>query len=42
MNAPILTLREVSVRLGGSKGFLRKTVLPVQAVRNVSLELREG
>ena len=42
MNAPILTLREVSVQLGGSKGFLRKTVLPVQAVRNVSLELQEG
>jgi oligopeptide/dipeptide ABC transporter ATP-binding protein len=43
MNAsPILTLREVSVRLGGSKGFLRKTVPPVQAVRNVSLDLQEG
>jgi oligopeptide/dipeptide ABC transporter ATP-binding protein len=43
MNAsPILTLREVSVRLGGSKGFLRKTVAPVQAVRNVSLDLQEG
>jgi oligopeptide/dipeptide ABC transporter ATP-binding protein len=40
--SPILTLREVSVRLGGSKGFLRKTVPPVQAVRNVSLDLQEG
>jgi oligopeptide/dipeptide ABC transporter ATP-binding protein len=43
MNAPpILRLREVSVQLGGSKGFLRKTVPPVQAVRKVSLELQEG
>jgi len=42
MNAAILTLREVSVRLGGSKGFLRQTVPPVQAVRNVSLDLQEG
>jgi len=39
---PILTLRDVSVQLGGSKGFLRKTVPPVQAVRQVSLELQEG
>ena len=43
MNAPpILTLHEISVQLGGSKGFLRKTVPPVQAVRKVSLDLREG
>jgi len=35
-------LHEISVQLGGSKGFLRKTVPPVQAVRKVSLELHEG
>ena len=39
---PILSLRDVSVRLGGSKGLLRKTVPPVQAVRGVSLDLHEG
>ncbi len=39
---PILALRDISVRLGGSRGFLRKTVPPVQAVRSVSLELRQG
>ena len=39
---PILMVREVSVRLGGRRGFLRKTVPPVQAVRKVSLDLREG
>jgi len=39
---PILALRDISVRLGGSKGFLRKTVPPVQAVRSVSLELQQG
>jgi oligopeptide/dipeptide ABC transporter ATP-binding protein len=42
MNAPILSLRNVSVALGGSKGFLRTTVPPVQAVRGVSLDLHEG
>ena len=36
------TLRDVSVLLGGSKGFLRKTVPPVRAVTEVSLDLREG
>jgi oligopeptide/dipeptide ABC transporter ATP-binding protein len=39
---PILSLRDVSVRLGGSKGLLRKAVPPVQAVRGVSLDLHEG
>jgi oligopeptide/dipeptide ABC transporter ATP-binding protein len=39
---PILALHEVSVQLGGSKGFLSKTVPPVQAVRKVSLDLHEG
>src|SRR5258707_1224645 len=39
---PILSLRDVSVRLGGSKGLLRKAVPPVQAVRGVSLDLHES
>ncbi len=39
---PILALRGVSVRLGGRKGFLQRTVLPVQAVKQVSLDLRAG
>ncbi len=39
---PLLTLRDVSVRLGGRKGFLQRTVLPVQAVKQVSLDLRGG
>ena len=37
---PILALREVSVRLGGRKGFLQRTIPPVQAVKQVSLDLR--
>jgi ABC-type glutathione transport system ATPase component len=40
--APILELRNMSVRLGGSKGWLRRTVPPVQAVNNVSLSLWRG
>jgi peptide/nickel transport system ATP-binding protein len=40
--APILELRGVSVRLGGSKGWLRRTVPPVQAVDSVSLCLWRG
>ncbi|MDP1963624.1 MAG: ABC transporter ATP-binding protein [Reyranella sp.] len=39
---PILMLRDVSVRLGGRKGFLQRTVPPVQAVKEVSLDLRGG
>jgi oligopeptide/dipeptide ABC transporter ATP-binding protein len=39
---PILLVRDVSVRLGGRKGFLRRTVPPVQAVKEVSLDLRAG
>ncbi len=39
---PLLSVRDVSVLLGGRKGFLRKTVPPVRAVTNVSLDLREG
>ncbi|MFZ5780064.1 MAG: oligopeptide/dipeptide ABC transporter ATP-binding protein [Pseudomonadota bacterium] len=40
--APLLSVRNASVLLGGRKGFLRKTVPPVRAVTDVSLELREG
>ena len=40
--APILEVRNLSVLLGGRRGFLRKTVLPVQAVKEVSLDLHEG
>jgi ABC-type glutathione transport system ATPase component len=40
--APIVAVRDLSVSLGGSRGFLQKTVLPVQAVKEVSLDLYEG
>src|SRR5262245_28791965 len=40
--APLLSIRDVSVRLGGSKGFLRRTVPPVQALKQVSLDLHAG
>src|SRR5476651_1075879 len=39
---PIVSVRDLSVSLGGSRGFLQKTVLPVQAVKEVSLDLHEG
>lgn len=39
---PLLRVRDISVLLGGRKGFLRKTVPPVRAVTEVSLDLREG
>ena len=42
MNAPILSVRDLSVLLGGRRGFLRKTVPPVKAVNGVSLDLHEG
>jgi len=42
MTAPILSVRDVSVLLGGRRGFLRKTVLPTKAVNGVSLDLHEG
>jgi oligopeptide/dipeptide ABC transporter ATP-binding protein len=42
MTAPLLSVRDISVLLGGSKGFLRKTMPPVRAVSEVSLDLREG
>jgi oligopeptide/dipeptide ABC transporter ATP-binding protein len=38
----LLSVRDVSVLLGGRKGFLRKTVPAVRAVRGVSLDLKEG
>jgi peptide/nickel transport system ATP-binding protein len=38
----LLSIRDVSVLLGGRKGFLRKTVPPVRAVTGVSLDLEEG
>jgi oligopeptide/dipeptide ABC transporter ATP-binding protein len=40
--SPLLSVRDISVLLGGRKGFLRKTVPPVRAVTGVSLDLREG
>ncbi|HVC61628.1 MAG TPA: ATP-binding cassette domain-containing protein [Acetobacteraceae bacterium] len=39
---PIVELRNLSVRLGGSKSWLRRGVPPVQAVNDVSLCLRCG
>ena len=38
----LLSIRDVSVLLGGRKGFLRRTVSPVRAVTDVSLDLKEG
>src|SRR4030095_3152956 len=38
----LLSIRDVSVLLGGRKGFLRRTVPPVRAVTDVSLDLKEG
>jgi ABC-type glutathione transport system ATPase component len=42
MNSPILSVRELSVLLGGRKGLLRKAVPPVKAVNGVDLDLYEG
>jgi ABC-type oligopeptide transport system ATPase subunit len=42
MSEPILSVRDLSVLLGGRRGFLRKTVPPTKAVNGVSLDLREG
>ena len=42
MTMPILQLRDVSVDLGGSRRFLRPSVPPLRAVRNVSLDLHPG
>ncbi len=39
---PILEVRDVSVSLGGRKGFLQKTIPPVLAVNKVSLDLQGG
>jgi ABC-type glutathione transport system ATPase component len=38
----ILAARNLSVELGGQRGFLRKTVPPVKAVNGVDLDLHEG
>jgi ABC-type glutathione transport system ATPase component len=38
----ILSARNLSVELGGRRGLLRKTVPPVKAVDEVSLDLRPG
>jgi ABC-type glutathione transport system ATPase component len=42
MNSPILSVRDLSVQLGGRKGFLRKTKAPAKAVNGVSLDLHQG
>jgi ABC-type glutathione transport system ATPase component len=42
MSNPILELRNVSVLLGGSRGWLRKRVLPVTAVDGVNLSITPG
>ncbi|HEY0181200.1 MAG TPA: ATP-binding cassette domain-containing protein [Rhodopila sp.] len=39
---PILELRDVSVLLGGSRGWFRKTVPPVRAVDGVNLSIAPG
>ncbi len=38
----VVELRDVSVQLGGVRGWLRRTAPPVQAVDHVSLSLRRG
>jgi ABC-type glutathione transport system ATPase component len=42
VSQPILSVRDLSVLLGGRRGFLRKTVPPTKAVNGVSLDLHEG
>ena len=42
MSGPILSVRDLSVLLGGRRGLLRKAVPPVRAVDGVSLDLHEG
>jgi len=42
MNAAIVSVRDLSVSLGGRKGLLRKPVPPVRAVDGVSLDLHQG
>ncbi|MBV9826562.1 MAG: ABC transporter ATP-binding protein [Alphaproteobacteria bacterium] len=39
---PIVELRDVTVLLGGRKGWLRKSVPPVRAVGGVSLSVQQG
>jgi ABC-type glutathione transport system ATPase component len=42
MTAPLLSVRDLAVSLGGRKGFLKKTLPPVKAVDGVSLDLHQG
>jgi ABC-type glutathione transport system ATPase component len=42
MSGAIVSVRDLAVSLGGRRGLLRKTVLPVKAVDGVSLDLHEG
>jgi ABC-type glutathione transport system ATPase component len=42
MTAPLLSVRDLAVSLGGRRGFLKKTLPPVKAVDGVSLDLRQG
>jgi ABC-type glutathione transport system ATPase component len=39
---PIVAVRDLTVLVGGRRGFLQKTVPPVRAVAEVDLDLREG
>jgi len=42
MTAPLLSVRDLAVSLGGRRGFLKKTLPPVKAVDGVSLDLHLG
>ncbi len=42
MTAPLVSVRDLAVLLGGRRGFLRKPVPPVRAVDGVSLDLHLG
>jgi ABC-type glutathione transport system ATPase component len=42
MTAPLLSVRDLAVSLGGRRGFLKKTLPPVKAVDGVSLDLHQG
>lgn len=42
MTVPLLQLRGVSVLLGGSEGFFRRSLAPLRAVNAVSLEIHAG
>src|SRR2546430_15445023 len=40
--APLLEVRELTFLLGGTRGWLRRSVPPVRAVNGVSLDLHRG